>query len=139
MVTGGVEYTFLVDGATMPDSFKLKDYYIVRLSNYTYRIFKKVLTETDKAVLRRWGCEKREYLNLSWIPSGWSPSGESLRAIAEGGEDQLVSGIRCDSSQSECKADDGQILYALPNDFDCLGAAEQNLRLIDGLLKKTGG
>ena len=134
MVTGGVEYTFLVDGAPMPDTFKLKDYYIVRLSNHTYRIFKKVLTETDKAVLRRWGCEKREYLNLSWVPSGWSPSVGSLRAIAEGGEDQVVSG-----GQAECKAEDGQILYALPNDFDCLGAAEQNLRLIDGLLKKTGG
>lgn len=133
MVTGGVEYTFLVDGAPMPDSFTLKDYYIVRLSNHTYRIFKKVLTETDKAVLRRWGCEKREYLNLSWIPKGWSPSGESLMAIAKGGEDQVVSG-----GQAECKAEDGQILYALPHDFDCLGAAEDNLRLIDALLKIQG-
>ena len=138
MVTGGVEYTFLLDGAPIPDGFKIKDYYIVRLSNFTYRIFKKVQTETEKSVLRRWNAEGREYLNLSWIPKGWSPSGGSLRAIAEGGADQLVSGIRFDSSMAECKAEDGQILYALPNDFDCLGAAEENLRLVDGLLKIQG-
>ena len=139
MVTGGVEYTFLLDGAPIPDGFKIKDYYIVRLSNFTYRIFKKVQTETDRAVLRRWNAEGREYLNLSWVPKGWSPYVGSLRAIAEGGADQLVSGIRFDSSMAECKAEDGQILYALPNDFDCLGAAEENLRLVDGLLSKTGG
>ena len=138
MVTGGVEYTFLVDGAPIPNRFKIKDYFIVRLSNYTYRIFKKVKTKTDRAVLERWNAEGREYLNLSWIPKGWSPDGGSLRAIAEGGADQLVSGIRCDSSMAECKAEDGQILYALPNDFDCLGAAEENLRLVDGLLKIQG-
>ena len=139
MVTGGVEYTFLVDGAPIPNRFNIKDYFIVRLSNYTYRIFKKVKTKTDRAVLERWNAEGREYLNLSWIPKGWSPDGGSLRAIAEGGADQLVSGIRCDSSMADCKAEDGQILYALPNDFDCLGAAEENLRLVDGLLSKTGG
>jgi hypothetical protein len=125
MVTGGVEYTFLVDGAPIPDRFKLKDYYIVRLSNFTYRIFKKVQTETEKSVLRRWNADGREYLNLSWIPKGCSPDSA----------DQWVSGIRFDSSMAECKAEDGQILYALPNDFDCLGAAEENLRLVDGLLK----
>ena len=139
MATGGVEYTFLVDGAPLPKSFELKDYYIVRLSNFTYRIFKKVQTETDRAVLERWNAEGREYLNLSWVPKGWSPSVGSLRAIAEGGVDQLVSGIRLDSSMAECKAEDGQILYALPNDFDCLGAAEENLRLVDALLKIQGG
>jgi hypothetical protein len=139
LVTGGVEYTFLVDGAPLPKDLDLKDYYIVRLRNFTYRIFKKVQAETDKAVLRRWNAEGREYLNLSWIPKGWSPSGGSLSAIAEGGADQWVSGIRLDSSMADCKAEDGQILYALPNDFDCLGAAEENLRLVDGLLSKTGG
>lgn len=143
-VTGGVEYTFLVDGAPLPNDLDLKDYYIVRLRNFTYRIFKKVKTDVDRAVLERWNAEGREYLNLSWVPKGWSPSGGSLRAIAEGGEDQVVSGLRwsglrCDSSQAECKAEDGQILYALPNDFDCLGAAEDNLRLVDALLKIQGG
>lgn len=131
--TGGVEYTFLVDGAPIPDDLVLKDYYIVRLGNSTYRIFKKVKTDVDRAVLERWNAEDREYLNLSWIPKGWSPSGGSLRAIAEGGEDQVVSG-----SRAECKAEDGQILYALPHDFDCLGAAEDNLRLVDALLKMQG-
>ena len=135
MVTGSVEYTFLVDGVPIPDSFKIKDYYIVRLNNQTYRIFKKVLTETDKEVLRMWDCENREYLNLSWIPKGWSPSGRALRAIAEGGTDQVVSRTGCDSCEY---AEDGQILYALPNDFDCLSSAEGNLRLIDELLGKTG-
>lgn len=132
-VTGGVEYTFLVDGAPVPKELDLKDYYIVRLGNFTYRIFKKVKTEVDHAVLERWNAKGREYLNLSWVPKGWSPSGFSLMAIAKGGEDQVVSG-----SQAECKAEDGQILYALPHDFDCLGAAEDNLRLIDALLKMQG-
>lgn len=136
---GGVEYTFLVDGAPLPKDLDLKDYYIVRLRNFTYRIFKKVKTDVDRAVLSRWNAEGREYLNLSWVPNGWSPSGGSLRAIAEGGEDQVVSGLRCDSSQAECKAEDGQILYALPHDFDSLGAAEDNLRLVDALLKIQGG
>lgn len=138
MVTGGVEYTFLVDGVPTPDSFKIKDYYIVRLRDFTYRIFKKVSTEAEKAVLRYWNCETREYVNLSWVPKGWSPSGGALRAMSVGETDHVVSGMRCDSSQSESMAEDGQILYALPNDFDCLGAAEANLRLIDGLLG-TGG
>lgn len=138
LVTGGVEYTFLVDGAPVPKELDLKDYYIVRLRNFTFRIFKKVKTDVDRAVLERWKAEGREYLNLSWVPKGWSPSGESLRAIAKGGEDQVVSGLRCDSSQAECKAEDGQILYALPHDFDCLGAAEDNLRLVDALLKIQG-
>jgi hypothetical protein len=97
-----------------------------------------VKTDLDKAVLERWNANGREYLNLSWVPKGWSPSGESLRAIANGGEDQVVSGMRCDSSQSECKAEDGQILYALPIYFDCLGDAEDNLRLVDALLKIQG-
>lgn len=132
-VTGGIEYTFLVDGATLPKDFDLKDYYIVRLRNFTYRIFKKVKTDMDRAVLERWNAEGREYLNLSWVPKGWSPSGFSLMAIAKGGEDQVVSG-----SQAECKVEDGQILYALPHDFDSLGAAEDNLRLIDALLKMQG-
>lgn len=132
-VTGGVEYTFLVDGAPIPNDLVLKDYYIVRLGNFTYRIFKKVKTDVDRAVLERWNAKGREYLNLSWVPKGWTPSGASLMAIAKGGEDQVVSG-----SQSECKAEDGQILYALPHDFDCLGAAEDNLRLVDALLKMQG-
>jgi hypothetical protein len=131
--TGGVEYTFLVDCAPIPDGFVLKDYFIVRLRNFTYRIFKKVKTDMDRAVLKQWNAEEREYLNLSWVPKGWSPSGLSLMAIAKGGEDQVVSG-----SQTECKAEDGQILYALPHDFDCLGAAEDNLRLVDALLKIQG-
>ena len=132
-VTGGVEYTFLVDGSPVPKELDLKDYYIVRLRNCTYRIFKKVKTDVDRAVLERWNAEGREYLNLSWVPKGWSPSGFSLMAIAKGGEDQVVSG-----SQAEFKAEDGQILYALPHDFDCLGAAEDNLRLVDALLQIQG-
>lgn len=131
--TGGVEYTFLVDLAPIPDGLVLKDYFIVRLRNFTYRIFKKVKTDVDRAVLKQWNAEEREYLNLSWVPKGWSPSGMSLMAIAKGGEDQVVSG-----STAECKAEDGQILYALPHDFDCLGAAEDNLRLVDALLKIQG-
>ena len=130
---GGIEYTFLVDGTPVPNNLDLKDYYIVRLRNFTYRIFKKVKTDVDRAVLERWNAEGREYLNLSWVPKGWSPSGMSLMAIAKGGEDQVVSG-----SQTEFKAEDGQILYALPHDFDSLGAAEDNLRLVDALLKIQG-
>lgn len=130
---GGIEYTFLVDGSPVPNNLDLKDYYIVRLRNFTYRIFKKVKTDVDRAVLERWNAEGREYLNLSWVPKGWSPSGMSLMAIAKGGEDQVVSG-----SQTEYKAEDGQILYALPHDFDSLGAAEDNLRLVDALLKIQG-
>jgi hypothetical protein len=132
-VTGGVEYTFLVGGSPVPNNLDWKDYYVVRLRNFTYRIFKKVKTDVDRAVLERWNAEGREYLNLSWVPKGWSPSGFSLMAIAKGGEDQVVSG-----SQTEFKAEDGQILYALPHDFDSLGAAEDNLRLVDALLKIQG-
>ena len=130
---GGIEYTFLVDGTPVPNNLDLKDYYIVRLRNFTYRIFKKVKTDVDRAVLERWNADGREYLNLSWVPKGWSPSGFALMAIAKGGEDQVVSG-----SQAEFKAEDGQILYALPHDFDSLGAAEDNLRLVDALLKIQG-
>jgi hypothetical protein len=140
MVTCGVEYTFLVDGVAIPDDFKIRAYYIVRLHDGTYRIFKKVKTETERAVLRYWKCEKREYVNLSWVPKGWSPSGGAIRDIAEGVTDSVVSGMRSDScGYAEENAEDGQILYALPHDFDCLSSAEDNLRLIDGLLGKTGG
>lgn len=129
---GTVEYTYIDEGKKLPKSFDLKDFYITKLLNKTYRIFKKVQTETEKAVLRYWNAEGREYVNLSWVPSGWGPSAADMARIASGGDDQVVS-----DGQSEAKVEDGRILYALPNDFRSLADAEANLlRIVDFLSKE---
>lgn len=128
---GTVEYTYIVEGKALPKSFDLKDFYITKLLGKTYRIFKKVQTETEKAVLRYWKAEDREYMNLSWIPKGWGPSGADIERIANGGEDLVVS-----DGQVEAKVEEGSILYALPNDFRCLADAEANLLRIVEFLSK---
>ncbi len=128
---GTVEYTYIVEGKELPRSFDLKDFYITKLLGNTYRIFKKVQTEAEKAVLRYWKAEDREYVNLSWIPKGWGPSGADNERIANGGEDRVVS-----DGQTEAKVEEGSILYALPNDFRSLADAEANLLRIAEFLSK---
>lgn len=128
---GTVEYTYIVEGKDLPKSFDLKDFYITKLLSKTYRIFKKVQTEAEKAVLRYWKAEDREYMNLSWIPKGWGPSGADIERIANGGDDRVVS-----DGQTEAKVEDGSILYALPNDFRSLADAEANLLRIVEFLSK---
>lgn len=129
---GTVEYTYIVEGRELPKQFDLKDFYITKLLGKTYRIFKKVQTETEKAVLRYWNAEDREYVNLSWIPKGWRPSADDIERIASGGEDRVVS-----DGQSEAKVEEGSILYALPNDFRSLADAEANLLRIVEFLSKN--
>ena len=129
---GTVEYTYIDEGKALPKSFDLKDFYITKLLNNTYRIFKKVQTETEKAVLRYWNAEKREYVNLSWIPKGWGPSADDIARIASGGDDQVV----VSDGQLKGKVEDGRILYALPNDFRSLADAESNLLKIVEFLSK---
>lgn len=128
---GTVEYTYIDEGKELPKSFDLKDFYITKLLNKTYRIFKKVQTETEKAVLRYWNAEDREYVNLSWIPKGWGPSAADMARIASGGEDQVVS-----DGQVGAKVEEGRILYALPNDFRSLADAEANLLRIVEFVSK---
>jgi len=129
---GKVEYTYIDEGKALPKSFDLKDFYITKLLNKTYRIFKKVQTEDEKAVLRYWKAEDREYVNLSWVPEGWGPSAADMARIASGGDDQVVS-----DGQAEAKVEDGRILYALPNDFRSLADAEANLlRIVEFLSKE---
>ncbi len=128
---GTVEYTYIVEGKELPRSFDLKDFYITKLLNKTYRIFKKVQTGAEKAVLRYWNAEGREYMNLSWVPKGWGPSAADIVRIANGGDDQVVSG-----GLYGAKVEDGSILYALPNDFRSLADAEANLINIVEFLSK---
>jgi hypothetical protein len=128
---GTVEYTYIVEGKELPKSFDLKDFYITKLLSKTYRIFKKVQTETEKAVLRYWKAKDREYMNLSWIPKGWGPSGADIERIANGGDDRVVS-----DGQTEAEVEEGSILYALSNDFRSLADAEANLLRIVEFLSK---
>lgn len=129
---GKVEYTYIVEGKDLPKSFDLKDFYITKLLSKTYRIFKKVQTEAEKAVLRYWNAENREYVNLSWVPKGWGPSAADIERIANGGEDRVVL-----DGQTEAKVEEGSILYALPNDFRSLADAEANLLRIVEFMGKT--
>lgn len=127
-----ITYTYLVDGEDV-DTEKLDDYYIVKLRDGTYRIFKKVKTDREKDILRMWGCESREYINLSWIPKGWGPCADDMRRIASGGEDRVVSG-----KVGGMDVVEGSILYALPNDFGNLSDAEENLKMVVSLLARMG-